>query len=386
MKHIVCRYNFENLLSGLQSNVDLGLIHVNCHKNYPDLRLFTYSKLCTIERSWNDFTLIARGLVLDIKNNLIVALPFPKFFNLNENESVWIHDSEFEVYPKMDGSLGIAFYYANAWHVATKGSFHSEQAEWATNYLRSNLPPNLNPDITYLFEIIYPSNRIVIDYQGESKLCLLGGFNNKTGKEYSPGELCCDGSFTCVGGYDIINPIKFNSLEDILTYASNKTSLDEEGYVIKFLQSDKSYNRLKVKFEPYCRAHRLISNITPLALWELLSNDPDQINLTNSVKFKEEIPEELHKDYDKIVNLLLKQRSDILSLVLSIDREYLNNSNTPLYKFIKSYDQKLWGLLFAYFKGKEYDHIIWDMIRPKDNILEGYKDSSVINRFSTEPE
>ena len=40
-----------------------------------------YSSSCVYDGQWNDATLIARGLVLDVENQTVVATPFPKFFN-----------------------------------------------------------------------------------------------------------------------------------------------------------------------------------------------------------------------------------------------------------------------------------------------------------------
>jgi hypothetical protein len=54
-------------------------------------------------------------------------------------------------------SLGIMFHYANEWHLATRGSFVSEQAIKGKEILdRNNLYVDLlSKDFTYLFEIIY---------------------------------------------------------------------------------------------------------------------------------------------------------------------------------------------------------------------------------------
>ena len=44
----------------------------------PDgLRLYCYSSSCVYGGQWNDATLIARGLVLDVDKQAVVATPFP---------------------------------------------------------------------------------------------------------------------------------------------------------------------------------------------------------------------------------------------------------------------------------------------------------------------
>ena len=48
----------------------------------PDgLRLYCYSSSCVYDGQWNEATMIARGLVLDVEKQMVVATPFPKFFN-----------------------------------------------------------------------------------------------------------------------------------------------------------------------------------------------------------------------------------------------------------------------------------------------------------------
>lgn len=77
---------------------------------------------------------------------------------------------------KLDGSLGILYQHAGAWHIATKGTFASAQAQWATDWLRRHIDPALLARFgayTLLFEIVYPENRIVVDYGDRAGLTLL---------------------------------------------------------------------------------------------------------------------------------------------------------------------------------------------------------------------
>ena len=83
-----------------------------------------------------------------------------------------------EVTGKMDGSMGLLFWDGARWRVSTKGSFASSQGAWATAW--ANDPANLNQaglrkGWTYLVEIIYSENRIVVPY-AFSRLVLLSAF------------------------------------------------------------------------------------------------------------------------------------------------------------------------------------------------------------------
>ena len=77
---------------------------------------------------------MCRGLITDNEGN-IVARTWGKFFNLEEKKHTPTDD--FDVYAKLDGSLGILFYYQNQWVMATRGSFTSDQAIKGFEMLKS---------------------------------------------------------------------------------------------------------------------------------------------------------------------------------------------------------------------------------------------------------
>ena len=67
-------------------------------------------------------------------------------------------------------------------HISTKGAFHSPQAQWATERIRSVGAPPQADEITYLFEIIYPDNQIIVDYDGREELVLLDALRLSDGR------------------------------------------------------------------------------------------------------------------------------------------------------------------------------------------------------------
>jgi RNA ligase len=99
-----------------------------------------------------------RGTVLDREGN-IVARSFPKFFNYEEvADQVPVKADYVYVQEKMDGSLGILFYYQDEWHLATKGSFTSEQAKKGMEILKEKykfFDQVFFKEVTYIVEIIY---------------------------------------------------------------------------------------------------------------------------------------------------------------------------------------------------------------------------------------
>lgn len=167
--------------------------------------IYNYSQKAQYERVWNEWTLACRGLILD-GDFKIVARPFQKFFNLGEHENQVIPNESFEVFEKMDGYLGILYWLDKKPHIATRGSFASEHALVATEMLHTqyaDVIPLLEKSKTYLFEIIYPENRIVLDYVNERKLVLLAIVDTEIGVEILLENI----GFEMINRYDGLNDL-----------------------------------------------------------------------------------------------------------------------------------------------------------------------------------
>ena len=255
-----------------------------------ELYIYNYSAKAQYERMWTEETLACRGLILDNLGN-VVARPFPKFFNLGELEEQDIPNLPFEVFEKMDGSLGISYSIDGAFFVATRGSFVSEQAEFATQMLRTKYQEatqQMNEDYTYLFEIIYPENRIVVDYGEREELVLLAVIDRQTGEEYPLDDI----GFPVVKSYDGISSIaELNALDED----------DREGFVVKFANNF----RLKVKFQEYLRLHRIITQVNSYNIWEYLKSGQSMDEILEKVPdefydWVKGVREELETAYDKI--------------------------------------------------------------------------------------
>ena len=158
-----------------------GYIRAKKHPTEP-YTIYNYAEKTAYEKMWNPATLQCRGLIVD-DNGTIVARPFPKFFNLGEPSAVEAPTKPFRAFEKHDGSLAVAFRRLDGTvDIATRGSFESEQAIHATALLHRKYPNfDPQPGCTYLFEIIYPTNRIVVSYGGQDDLILLEVLDNDTG-------------------------------------------------------------------------------------------------------------------------------------------------------------------------------------------------------------
>lgn len=255
------------------NEADLGYIKINKHQEDENIVILNYTEMATFEKRWNEQTKTSRGLILDLteaKNNdkiYILAKPFEKFPNYGENP-VYEKDIDFNkidyVMEKMDGSLGISYFFKDEIRFATRGSFHSEQAVKATEMWRERYEPNddlriyaVTP-VTYLVEIIYPENRIVVDYKGEEKLVLLGViylFSKEfLDLKYNDIEWEAD---------RLVMPIapKYELTVDRMLELKKSLSPNEEGFVIRF----KNGKRLKIKGDEYINVHRLLHGVSDKA-------------------------------------------------------------------------------------------------------------------------
>jgi hypothetical protein len=129
-----------------------------------ELLLFNYTARATYENTWNAVEVVSRGLIVHWPSAQLAALPFPKFFNVGQRPETAIdmlgaHPSPVEVTSKLDGSLGILYRPPDGFAIATRGSFTSTQALWATQHLRAHCDLSALPDdVILLFEIVYPNN------------------------------------------------------------------------------------------------------------------------------------------------------------------------------------------------------------------------------------
>ncbi|MFD3513500.1 RNA ligase [Streptomyces sp. NPDC058657] len=254
----------------LTKAVETGHLTRRTHPTLP-LSLYAYSRSCQFEQAWSEVTLRCRGLVVDDERGDVVALPLPKFFNVAEHATgrpyaPALPNEPFEVYDKVDGSLGIVFHYAGRWHAASKGSFTSEQATWAQRHLDARDTTALVPGTTYLAEILYPENRIVVDYGDRRDLVLLAAFG-ADGAEV-PLETAAQ-AWAPIGSVVRLWPAM--PLDELLALTGSNTLIggapatgtDAEGFVLRFA----SGVRAKAKIAEYVRLHKVLTGVTERDIW-----------------------------------------------------------------------------------------------------------------------
>ncbi|OCA68444.1 hypothetical protein BBI01_18545 [Chryseobacterium artocarpi] len=228
-------------LEDIKYNYNNGYISIVKHP-YAELHILNYTKKASQEAVWNEVTLNSRGLIINTKGK-IISLPFRKFFEIEQLPTELTPSKPpVEILEKLDGALGIMYWYKDIPYISTRGSFTSFQAIRATEVLHkkySKIFYLLDRNCTYLFEIILPENRVVIDYGNLEDLYLIGVINNETQEEISIHDY----------KYVFSLPQKFEvnpgfSLQDLYEMKTEKIL---EGFVLKY---DDGF-RIKVKNKDY---------------------------------------------------------------------------------------------------------------------------------------
>ena len=317
-----------------------------------DLWVWNYTPGCQFDRAWDEWTTMCRGLITDSRGN-IVARPFPKFFNVGETVGTMIYNLPREVPEvrvKQDGSLGVQHYNSDpndqTVYIATRGSFMGEQAVWATEWMKDRRRGEFLPEFTYVYEIIYPENQIVINYGGREELVLLAVIHTEDGHEL---DVDTEGLRLGLDTPQLVT-------KDIWTLQNDMKSLpgNEEGYVLRFSGG----LRVKMKGHEYIRRHKAIMHCSTTAIWELLAAG-GSIGI-----ILEDLPDELHEWV----------RGEVESLGAAHDVLVANAVHTAVVdlpsrreqaEYIIAGAKDISGMVFNLLDSKDINEQAWKLVRPE---------------------
>jgi RNA ligase len=339
-----------------------------------DLVLFSYTPPCNFKppSEWNWLERTSRGLIMNRRNGEVVALPFPKFFNWGQGGLPGIKDyTILEVAQKYDGSLGILYRRDGALHVATRGSFDSDQAKWATERIQRDCPQleHLPDSITLLFEIIYPENRVIVDYQGYEGLRIIGIRDRKTEIDYLVGAQHTRHEFDrFVGGpivWGEILSMPVDPIEYWIGMANLLSAENDEGFVVRLSNGD----RYKIKGIDYLTVHKILSRASYKAVVEgLQAGSYDAMRAVVFDSLAVELDEWHTAAVEAIThaNQQVEEQGVSLSVVEREDREArkevaqkITSSNLP---------KLLQACLFRKLDGQDYQDLIYKHVLEIRNV------------------
>lgn len=289
-------------ITKLEEQIAEGYVNRNFHKKFSNLAIYTYSRHCTMDYAWNDITCKCRGLIVDTSTWDIIARPFEKFFNLGEAAFPEYSRENLpkerpEITDKLDGNLITLYPWAERWWAASKGSFHSEHADWANNWLItthssdkwtrfSNWPQGYTP----VFEMIAEElEHHVVHYGKEaSGLYLIALINNETGEELNENSKAV---------WAAVNDVPMIPQLDItLDKALTDNEKNAEGYVLTWPRAGRTPFRVKVKFIDFLRLQKLVHHIGPKEILDYMTQPHLQCYLDEVLN-----PETSHEEFIKYV-------------------------------------------------------------------------------------
>ena len=247
---------------------------------YDDgLVIFSYSQIDSPKT--NPLVRMCRGLILEKDTWNIVNYPFYRFYNFDEvfEERTKFNWDKAVATEKVDGSLLSVFNYKSKWYIATRSWVGGDNAVNALGmtfndifdkavlpYTRQEFFETLDPNCTYIFELVSPWNMIVTPYEKAALYCI--GGRNKIDFQEDSFESIYNKTWSSNKFKDIIKIPKvislsnsdgsFKGFEEMRNLA-NSVGEKDEGFVVTDFSSllDGSFPRVKVKNSSYLVLHHL---------------------------------------------------------------------------------------------------------------------------------
>lgn len=335
-----------------------GYISARRHPHL-ELNVLNYTPKTQYEQLWNEVTLRCRGLVVD-RDGEIVANCMQKFFNYGESSAANIvTKGPVQVTDKLDGSMGTVSFYHGELIVATRGSFESDQAKFAYDLIESKylfpFRTLCGEDSTAVVEIIYPENRIVVDYGEMKDIVLLGVISNEELRNGRQLWTPADQVYSWPG--PVVKRFNVDTFEDALRLPPRYNA---EGIVVYF---ENTGDRLKIKQEEYIKMHKLIFNLTPRSIWSRLSAGETVAEIAMG------LPDEFKKFVVDTADVLNDSRETVLK---AVNNRYLQVLHSLPVDFERKdfalavKNDELAPMLFMKLESQEdrLKEYVWKMIKP----------------------
>lgn len=256
---------------------------------YPNLYMLSYNGILS---DFNDqYVRLCRGCIVSVEDKehpQMICAPFTKFGNYGQSFCPEIDWASALVEQKVDGILIKLFYYDNKWHWITNNGWNtnlpwkemikipSKYTEIETDtcntiqdlidYCLTKNNATLSefaPDYTYMFELISPKLRILVDNL-KTDLIYLGCRNI-----YNYNEYPLNIAKAMIPGIKKFNTVKYfdlHNIDEVLQLCKSYKGDTDEGVVVV----DDKFNRVKIKCEDYIRlkGYRDMFDTTEERIWK----------------------------------------------------------------------------------------------------------------------
>jgi hypothetical protein len=365
--------------------VNEGYVNRQTHNTFP-LDILTYSRKAVTEQKWDGVTSKCRGIIIHRETGEVIARPFEKFHNFGaaeviDRQEIWLR-AQPVIWEKMDGFLCTAYRWEGQWYVASKGSFHSIHAKWATvefNKQARTFPEGWTP----VFEGLSPDLRIVVDYKERNELILLAVIENETGAEYPPAALQTVAEQNGFKTPGLVDMTWQRALQESKEVYKDGLGTDE-GFVLTWYSVlGGPPARLKVKYDEYFRLHRIVTGVSARRVWEVMSSGDTETLKTWLqgttpwfAKFAKRWMAQLTDEFEEVrdeaklrferarlnMNYELKAEMDQTG---GIDAHLMRKSYAA--RFTSPENKKYAPVMFAMLDNKDPNPVIWKMVRHVTN-------------------
>ena len=290
-------------------------LHIQFDEN---LILFKYNQISSDFS--NPIVRQCRGIILEDVTYKVVCRPFEKFHNYGEPNAYPIDFSKSVIFEKVDGSLLKVFFYNGEWKVATNGTI---DAHYSDTRVTGKTFYDLFMDVvggeqgfdlmkkrmsaghTYLFELVHPICRIVVNYGEKKELVFVGWRNTENGMDALPIKSEFEGlDFIRLPEMYGFKNAKLDDLQE-LADVMNSQGFDFEGFVVAEVDGVFIRGRVKIKSPKYLKFHHLAGGSIYNSLMELiLKNEIDEFNayLTQLPFYVQEIYKDMNEKFNAFVS------------------------------------------------------------------------------------
>ena len=240
---------------------------------------------------------------------------------------------------KFDGSLGIAFQWNNEVKVTTRRRMDSEQAIWAKQWIQDHCNASVfQTGFTYLFEIVYKVNTVIVVYPFQGLVLLAVSDGN--GQELPYDEVM---RFGRAAGFFMVTPRITGSYSEIARYcggirpskestqltrpslSSGKLptcSRKQEGWVVKFNDG----RRQKIIHKWWKDVSKVTHLVHPQIVWLLVRHNQIENVFRN-------IPNHFRQE----IQCMMKAIARLFYQTLELMRQFIPSSHSKKKKSIKPF-------------------------------------------------
>lgn len=298
-------------LAVMQGLIDRRLVKARRSDNLTVADYFE-RRLRTVPLTVEERNLLSqiRGVIYNNETGEIVSRPFPRFRDLESDDN--LPEGNVTVTDKIDGTLGIMYWKDGEPRLATRSSFE-DSIDRNTGEMRTRLSDantllteytrqlggsfSFNPDYTYLWEIVDPDYKHVVDYGDQKKIVLLGIVDTQTGRNMplpNPEDV----------PFEVIQPLPVNTTEELHSLVEGRPNT--EGVVIL---DNTTGRRSRMKSQEYLWKYSIARGEVAEKLWTHMKNNG------TIEDFVDQVPETARDAMAPLVETYARQYTDARTYV-----------------------------------------------------------------------